>query len=144
MKKFEFRLAAALMARNADLELKQGELANVNQRLALGQELLETRQVEFKQIASAGPRQGAGFDPALELQRQRHLDHVRNEVETRRELVRQLEGERDEAQAKVAQAYRDVRALEILEEKDRAAWLLEFKREEQKMADDRNSQRHGR
>jgi flagellar export protein FliJ len=144
MKKFVFRLAAALMARNADLELKQGDLADVNNRLALAEELVAARETEFNELAKAGPQKGVGFDPAFELQRQRHLDHLRNEMETRRELVRRLEAERDEAQAHVAEAYRAVRALEIIKENDREKWLLEFKREEQKMSDDRNSQRYGR
>ena len=44
----------------------------------------------------------------------------------------------------VAQAYRDVRALEVLEERDRAVWLEEMRIAEQKENDDHNSQRFGR
>ena len=42
----------------------------------------------------------------------------------------------------MAEAYKDVRALEILQEKDKGKWLLEMKREEQKAADELNGQRH--
>ena len=144
MKKFKFRLAAALRARNTILEARQAELANVNSRLTLAQELREQRAGEFATLTQAGPTIGAAMDPGRELQRQRHLDHVRNEVDRRLEIVRQLEEEFETVQASVAEAYREVRALEILEERDRKAWLEENKREEQKLVDDRNSQRHGR
>tara|TARA_B100000900_G_C20313050_1_gene606978 strand:+ start:100 stop:540 length:441 start_codon:yes stop_codon:yes gene_type:complete len=142
MKKFEFRLAAALMARNAHLELMQGELAQVNSRLSLAEELLEKRDKLFQGLAGHTPKIGSSFEPALALQHQRHLDQLREEIKRRTEIVRQLNLERDQAQEKVADAYKDVRALEILEEKDRKKWRLEMKRDEQKIADDLSGQRH--
>ena len=142
MKKFEFRLAAALMARNAHLELMQGELAQVNSRLSLAKELLEKRDKLFQGLAGHTPKIGSSFEPALALQHQRHLDQLREEIKRRTEIVRQLNLERDQAQEKVADAYKDVRALEILEEKDRKKWRLEMKRDEQKIADDLSGQRH--
>ncbi|MEE2755919.1 MAG: flagellar export protein FliJ [Myxococcota bacterium] len=142
MKKFEFRLAAALMARNAHLELVQGELANVNSRLNLAEELLHKRDRLFQELAGQTPKSGTSFEPALALQHQRHLDQLREEIKRRTEIVRQLTEERNEAQDRVAEAYKDVRALEILQEKDKGKWLLEMKREEQKAADELNGQRH--
>ena len=142
MKKFQFRLAAALMARNAHLELMQGELGQVNSRLSLAEELLEKRDKLFQELAGHTPKIGSSFEPALALQHQRHLDQLREEIKRRTEIVRQLNLERDQAQEKVADAYKDVRALEILEEKDRKKWRIEMKRDEQKIADDLSGQRH--
>jgi flagellar export protein FliJ len=47
----------------------------------------------------------------------------------------------EEARVAVSEAHRGVRALEILEERDREAWVLETKREEQKINDDLISSR---
>ena len=144
MKKFIFRLEAALMARNARLELVQAELANVNSRLGLAEELLQSRRAYFEKLTRGTAERGEVVNPALALQHQRYLDQVREEIRRRVEIVQQLTAEKAAVQARVAEAYRDVRALETLEEKDRKKWELEAKREEQKITDDRNGQRHGR
>ena len=56
----------------------------------------------------------------------------------------QLEERLEEARESVSEAHREVKAMEILEERDREEWLLEMKREEQKINDDLIGSRHGR
>ena len=55
--KFTFRLAA-LMARNARLELVQAELANVNSRLGLAEELLDSRRTYFEKLTRGTAERG--------------------------------------------------------------------------------------
>ena len=144
MKKFRFRLAPALSARRTILEAVQGELAEVLSRQSLAEELLEQRHAALQAMALVTPKSGQPFDPGSELIRQRHLKQVRDEIERRQHQLSELNKLVDETRDKVAEAFRDVRALEILEEKDREAWQLETRREEQKENDDFSAQRHSR
>ncbi|MCA9540544.1 MAG: flagellar FliJ family protein, partial [Myxococcales bacterium] len=68
----------------------------------------------------------------------------REEINRRAHQLAQLDAEFEAAQAKVAAAWRALRAIEVLEERDRAAWKLEMGRAEQQEADERNAQRFGR
>ncbi|MEE2787646.1 MAG: flagellar export protein FliJ [Myxococcota bacterium] len=144
MKKFRFRLAPALSARRTILEAIQGELAEVLSRQSLAEELLEQREQALKALAAITPKAGQPFDPGNELIRQRHLKQVRDEIERRQHQLSELNRVVDETRDKVAEAFRDVRALEILEEKDREHWKVETRRDEQKESDDFGAQRHGR
>ena len=56
-------------------------------------------------------------------------------------MIQQLEDLRNEKVAAVAEAHRNVKAMERLEEKDRAAWTLEMKRSEQKELDEFGTRR---
>ena len=144
MKKFRFRLAPALAARRTILEAVQGELAEVLSRQSLAEDLLAQRQAALQELARETPRAGMPFDPGSELIRQRHLKQVRDEIERRIHQLTELQQVVDQTRDKVAAAFRDVRALEILEDKDRDAWRLETRRHEQKENDDFGAQRHGR
>ena len=57
-------------------------------------------------------------------------------------MIKQLEDLRDEKIAAVAEAHRNLRAMELLEEKERAAWKLEMQRAEQKELDEYGSRRN--
>lgn len=142
MKKFQFRMAPALAARRTLLEAAQGELAEVQNRRQYAIELLEERRAGL--LEAAGARSSESFDPASELLRQRHLKHLRDEIGRREHQILQLDTLVEQARDKVTEAYRDVRALEVLEEKDKAIWREETRREEQKENDDFGSQRHNR
>ena len=144
MKKFRFRLAPALSARRTILEAIQGELAEVLSRQNFAEELLEKRQAALREMALVTPKAGKPFDPGNELIRQRHLKQLRDEIERRQHQLSELHTLVEETRDKVAEAFRDVRALEILEEKDLEAWRLESRRDEQKENDDFSAQRHGR
>jgi flagellar export protein FliJ len=144
MKKFEFRLAAALKARNVALDAAKTELAGVAARHDLAVGLLETRRQDLLNIAATDRAPGSMLDAHQELLRQRHQHQVREEINRRKHIVVKLVEELDKAREAVTAAYREVRALEVLEERDREVWVQETLREEQKENDDHNSQRHGR
>ena len=143
MKKFRFRLEAALRQREAVLDNAKIELNEVSQRRDLAQNLLSDRQESLLVISQQGPQVGGQIDPGGELIRQRHMHVLREEIRRREQQVDHLERLREERRLKVVEAHRDLRALEILRERDYAAWLAEFKYQEQKETDERNSARFG-
>ena len=144
MKKFKFRLSAALKARNVALDAAKTELADVSGRHALAEKLLQSRREDLMALVQSDHEPGRSLDAYRELLRQRHQHQVREEIGRREHIVIKLIEEMDEARQKVADAYREVRALEVLEERDRLEWIEETRREEQKENDEHNSQRFGR
>ncbi|MGB0647039.1 MAG: flagellar export protein FliJ [Bradymonadia bacterium] len=136
MKAFQFRLAAALHHRELLLEIAQSELAEALEKLNLATELMEECQSKLKVYVDAAPLAGAQFDPNQDLIRQRHIYHIRQEIDRRQAMIKQLTDLHQEKVSAVAEAHRNVRAMELLEEKEKAAWLLEAKRNEQKELDE--------
>ena len=143
MKAFKFRFAAALRQRNLLLDAATGALAEAESRRVLAEKLLLERRQLVHELASQ-ERASGPFDPNAELIRQRHLYGLREEIQRREVLLAQLTELVEEKRQEVAEAHRDLRAMEILEEKEREAWRKEVLSEEQKETDDRNSQRHNR
>ena len=111
MKKFVFRLSAALKARQTILEARQADVLELNGRFELATRLLQDTEQTLANLVKKTPRAGTTFDPATELQNQRHRQQIRGEVERRKELVRQLDEHLEKARDALAEAYRDVRAL---------------------------------
>lgn len=144
MKRFEFRFEAVRKQRDALLDQAKSRLAEVVGRHTLAVELLTERRADLTRLAAGGPRPGAPLDPGRELIRQRHLQHLRDEIARRERQLEPLQKAVDEARAAVAEAHHALRAIEKLEERDREAWRLETRREEQKEADERSAQRFGR
>ena len=144
MKRFRFRLEAALKHRDVILDNAKVELNEVSQRLNLAEELLSERQDTLRTLAQRPQHVGASLDPGAELIKQRHMHVLRDEVSRREKQVQHLTRVREERRLKVIEAHRDLKALEILKERDRAQWLEEARKQEQKETDDRNSARYGR
>ena len=144
MKRFRFRLEAALKQRDAVLDNAKIELNEVSQRLNLAEDLLNERHDALKTLTHRPCEAGTHLDPGAELIRQRHMHVLRDEVSRREKQVQHLSRVREERRLKVIEAHRDLRALEILKERDKAQWLAEIKYEEQKETDDRNCARFGR
>ncbi len=143
MKKFVFRLAAALKARNVTLDAAKTRLADATARHTLALDLLGQRKAHLVEVATSA-RSKTIRDAGRELLRQRYQHQLREEIQTREHQLNLLIEEVEASRLAVAQAYRDVRALEVLEERDRAVWLEEMRIAEQKENDDHNSQRFGR
>lgn len=141
MKAFQFRLAAALHHRELLLEIAQSELAEALEKLNLATDLIDQCKVKLQTYVDAAPTAGAQFDPNQDLIRQRHIYHIRQEIDRRKAMVKQLSDLHQEKVAAVAEAHRNVRAMELLEEKEKAAWLLEAKRNEQKELDEFGSRK---
>lgn len=141
MKSFKFRLAAALHHRELLLEIAQSELAQAQEKLNLAKELLDQCAQTLRGFVDAAPLTGDQFDPNHDLIRQRHIYQIREEIERRTAMIKQLTDLQQEKIAAVSEAHKDVRAMELLEEKEKAAWLLDMKRAEQKELDEYGSRK---
>lgn len=142
VKKFRFRFEAVQRQRSAVLDAATAEMAEVMTRRELAASLLAERRHALDTLTAEGPRPGRPFDPRHEMVRQRHLGALREEIRRREVQVKRLDEVLAEARAKVAEAHRALRAIEILEERDRDAWRAEARKEEQREIDERNAQQH--
>ncbi len=119
------------------------DLAEVIQRHTQSTEELDALNERLTEAASR-PRPTGAFDPRREALRQRHLEGMRQDQDRRREALRKLDGLMEAAQQKVVQAHREVKAMEVLQDRDRAAWEKENRRLEEREADEQNAQRFKR
>lgn len=142
VRRFVFRFEAVKRQRDAMLDVAKGELAEVVQRHTLATELLAEKRAAL--AASTAGRASGALDPRRERIRQLHLHALRDEIGRRERQLAELEEALAEVRGKVAEAHRRLRAIEVLEERDREAWKLETAREEQQEADERSAQRFGR
>lgn len=144
MKRFEFRFEAVRMQREAMLDLAKGKLGEVIGRYTLAVDLIAERRASLALVAGHTDRPGQPIDPRRALLRQNHLQALRDEIKRREHQLESLQKAVDEARAEVAKAHHALRAIEVLEERDREAWKEETRREEQQEADERSAQRFGR
>lgn len=144
MKRFKFRLAAVRDQRQVVLDQKLARKAEVLAELE--QALAERAQLEqvYLQTLHGGPKVGERFNAQVETWRQLQLFSLREELMLRdRELVK-IQERLEQAQQEVTEAHKDLKAMEILERKDREAWQHEYKIYEQKETDEVNTTRFGR
>jgi flagellar export protein FliJ len=142
MRRFRFRFQAVKVQRGALLDAARQSLAEVLRRRQLAVDLMTQRRQELAGLAARGP---AGvFDVHREALRQRRVQTLHQELERRQAQLGRLEEEVAVAREKVAEAHRGLRAMEIIEERDRAEWLAEAQRMEQSESDERASQQFGR
>jgi|LauGreDrversion4_2_1035121.scaffolds.fasta_scaffold344602_2 flagellar biosynthesis chaperone FliJ len=144
MKRFKFRLAAVRDQRQVVLDQKLARKAEVLAELE--QALAERAQLEqlYIQTLHGGPKVGERFNAQVETWRQLQLFSLREELMLRdRELVK-IRERLEQAQREVTEAHTDLKAMEILERKDREAWQHEYKIYEQKETDEVNTTRFGR
>lgn len=144
MRRFVFRFDAVKRQREAMLDAAKGGLAELAARHARAAEHLADRRAALAATAADGPRAGEGFDPRRERIRQLHLQALRDEITRAADALTRLDAELNAAREKVAEAHRRLRAIEVLEERDREQWRADVTREEQKAADERSAQRFGR
>lgn len=144
MKKFAFRFAAVLRQREIVLDQRRAELSEVDRKRLLAEDLLEQRRLALTGELNSGPRPNRTFDANAELIRQRFIHTLRQEIRRREQQLDQILQELEAARKAVATAHQELRAIELLREKDEAAWRFELKRAEEKQTDETNSQRWGR
>ena len=144
MKRFKFRLAAVRDQRQVILDQKLAAkaevLAEMEQALAERQ-LLEQR---YLQALHGGPKVGEAFNAQVETWRQLQLFALREDITAKEAEIREIEVRLQEAQEAVTEAHRDLKAMEVLERKDRDAWRHEYKVYQQKETDEINTSRFGR
>jgi flagellar export protein FliJ len=144
MKRFKFRFTAVKNQRQVILDQKLAKkaaaLAELNQAIA------ELQHLQGLYIATlqGGPAVGELFNAQQETWRQLRLFSLREEIQQQEHLIAQLEERLAEIQEEVTEAHRDLKAMEVIEKKDREAWKKEFKAHQQKETDEINTTRFGR
>jgi len=142
MRRFRFRFEAVLKQRVVLLDAARSEFAEILGRHTFSERLLGERRANLD--AALGRDEEGPIDPGHEMVRQRHIYTVREEVKRREYQLIQLEERLEAARLTVTEAHRELRAIEILEERDRETWAQEMKREEEKISDDLVGSRSGR
>jgi flagellar export protein FliJ len=138
MKKFTFRFEAVERQRGVLLDTRTAELAEAQRKRRMAEGLLAQRR-ETLAAAQRGP--GVPFDARQELIRQRYLHALRQEIARREQQLRLIDAEIDEARNRVTQAHRDLRAIELLRERDHDEWRADVRRAEGAEIDEHNSNR---
>ena len=144
MKKFVFPLNAVKTQREIILDQKLAIKAKI---LAEKDLLMQNRmQLEalYQQTLNGGPQVGQSFNAQYETWRQLRLFSLRDEIKLKDQAIAMVDHRLELAQQEVTEAHKNMRAMEILEEKARDAWAEEYRKEEQKNTDEINMQRFGR
>lgn len=144
MKRFKFRFTAVKNQRQVILDQKLAKkaevLAAINQAIALLQQL----QGLYQSTLQGGAAVGELFDAQQETWRQLRLFSLREEMEMQERVIEQLYEQLAEVQEEVTEAHRDLKAMEVIEDKDRDAWKHEYRIHQQKETDEINTTRFGR
>ena len=144
MKRFKFRFAAVKDQRQIILDQKLAKkaraLAELNQVQA---EKIHLEQL-YQQSLYGGAQVGELFNAQQETWRQLRLFSLREEIEVAEKKIVELEQKLAEIQEEVTEAHRDLKAMEVIEDKDKKAWRHEFKVHQQKETDEINTTRFGR
>ena len=144
MKRFKFRFAAVKDQRQVILDQKLAKkaqaLAELNQAIAEKDHL----QNLYQQTLHGGAQVGQLFNAQEETWRQLRLFSLREEIQSADQKIAELEEKLAEIQEEVTEAHRDLKAMEVIEDKDKKAWRHEFKVHQQKETDEINTTRFGR
>lgn len=144
MKRFKFRFAAVKDQRQVILDQKLAKkaeaLAELNQALAEKDHL----QNLYQQTLYGGAQVGQLFNAQEETWRQLRLFSLREEIQSADQKIVELENKLAEIQEEVTEAHRDLKAMEVIEDKDKKTWQHEFKVHQQKETDEINTTRFGR
>jgi flagellar export protein FliJ len=132
MPKFKFRAAAAL-----DLRQKREEAAQrAHAEACAALERAERALHDARTTLDEGLARGAAVqDPAERLWYRNWMTRQRLEIARRGAMVADRHAARDAALGKLHLAHRDVRVLERLRDRSKAAWALAERRSEQKELD---------
>ncbi|MAD61490.1 MAG: hypothetical protein CMH49_08275 [Myxococcales bacterium] len=144
MKRFKFRFAAVKDQRQIILDQK---LAKKAQALAeLSQAHAEKQHLEqlYHQTLHGGAQVGQLFNAQEESWRQLRLFSLREEIQSAERKIIECEERLNEIQEEVTEAHRDLKAMEVIEDKDRKDWRHEYNVHQQKETDEINTTRFGR
>ena len=144
MLKFKFRFKAVQHQRQVILDQKLAIKAEI---LAERERALNERahlEALYQQSLTGGAKVGEQFDAQTETWRQLNLFSLREEIKLKDQELDEIDKRLDEAQNEVTEAHRNLRAMEVLEEKDRDAWKHEYRIFQQKETDEINTTRFGR
>ena len=144
MKRFQFRFTAVKHQRQVILDQKLAKKAAVLSEL--NQAIAERQHLEglYNATLTGGAAVGELFDAQKETWRQLRLFSLREEITSAEQKIIELQQKLEEVQQEVTEAHRDLKAMEVIEDKDKEAWRKEFRRHQQKETDEINTTRFGR
>ena len=144
MKRFRFRFTAVLDQRQVILDQKLALKAEV---LAERDRVLQERahlEAMYQQTLVGGAKVGEIFNAQAETWRQLRLFSLREEMTLKERELERIDKRLDEIQQEVTEAHRDLKAMEIIKDKDLKKWKHEFHVHQQKETDEINTTRFGR
>ncbi len=141
MRAFRFRFEAVLKQRKLLLEQAQTALAAQKEICTKQEEVLLALEEQLQKTGAEGPQVGSPLDLRREALRQRFRADLRAQIEAQKAQLLREEERLELLLKQLREAHREFRAMEVLEERDREAWRTEFRRAEQKEADEQNNQR---
>ena len=144
MKRFKFRFTAVKDQRQIILDQKLAKKAEVLAELSQAHAEKQHLENLYQQALHGGAQVGQLFNAQEETWRQLRLFSLREEIQGAEQKILELEEKLALVQEEVTEAHRDLKAMEVIEEKDRKAWRHEFRIHQQKETDEINTTRFGR
>jgi len=140
MKKFAFTMQSVLDVRQTVREAREMELAAARAKLAEERAALEA--IDGKIAFALEPeRLKDACEGSFFVQRERYLKMLRDSRKRQERKVNEAIFNADSALSRLKDAIVEVKKMEKSSERQRAAWELEFKRDEQKINDETASAR---
>ncbi|MGD9722848.1 MAG: flagellar export protein FliJ [Pirellulales bacterium] len=138
MSGFQFRLEALLSVRRSEQQQRQVRLAealaaeqDLARRLAEVERTLAEHQAQARHAAAPG-----AIDVAQLAQAAQYQSQLRRQAEALRELVREAEAETERRRQELLEANRERKAVELLRERQQAAFVAASRRAEQRQLDE--------
>lgn len=138
LRRFKFRLQSVLNLKEKKLEDERMALAQILRVLEDQKDTLLSLNDKKEQIEKSFDN--ANKEAALDIQNivnvRNYLEKISNEIKTQFEIIKKTQIEFDEQTQKVNEAYKELKVLEKLKEKQYEEFLKEFRQNETKELDD--------
>ncbi len=138
LRRFKFRLQSVLNLKEKKLEDERMALAQILRVLEDQKDTLLSLNDKKEQIEKSFDN--ANKEVALDIQNivntRNYLEKISNEIKTQFEIIKKTQIEFDEQTQKVNEAYKELKVLEKLKEKQYEEFLKEFRQNETKELDD--------
>lgn len=138
LRRFKFRLQSVLNLKEKKLEDERMALAQILRVLEDQKDTLLSLNNKKEQIEKSFDN--ANKEAALDIQNivnaRNYLEKISNEIKTQFEIIKKTQIEFDEQTQKVNEAYKELKVLEKLKEKQYEEFLKEFRQNETKELDD--------
>lgn len=143
MRRFTFRLQSILNIREKKLEDERLKLAEILSKLETQKDILlemnEKKENLEKELSDLLNNQV--LDIQFTVNYKGYIKQLSDDIKTQFEVIKRTQSELSEQQKKVSEAYREVKILEKLKEKQYKDFLFEYEQNQIKEIDDITSSR---
>lgn len=143
MRRFTFRLQSILNIREKKLEDERLKLAEIISKLETQKDILlemsEKKENLEKELSDLLNNQV--LDIQFTVNYKGYIKQLSDDIKTQFEVIKRTQSELSEQQKKVSEAYREVKILEKLKEKQYKDFLFEYEQSQIKEIDDITSAR---